>query len=143
MGTWGMKAFESDDAMDWVSALEESGDDSAVREALTTAADAPADEYLEAPDGQVALAAAEVVAAATGQPGDLPDEVVGWVATHASSVVGHVELARRAIERVMAATNSELRDLWSTEEGAAAADVAEWESHVADLRRRLSEKLAE
>ena len=143
MGTWGMKAFESDDSMDWVAELEQSSDGSAVRQALTAAAGTSAEECLEAPDGQIAIAAAEVVAAAaSGAADDLPEEVRAWLTANGASVAGDVELATRAVARVIATTNSELRDLWSVDDGADPADIAAWESHVADLQRRLAESTA-
>ena len=60
MGAWGAGPFENDDAMDWAIDLEESGDVGFVVEALRAA---ESDGYLDAPEGSVTIAAAEVVAA--------------------------------------------------------------------------------
>ena len=60
MGAWGAGPFENDDAMDWAIDLEESGDVGFVVEALRAA---EGDGYLDAPEGSVTMAAAEVVAA--------------------------------------------------------------------------------
>ena len=131
MGAWGLGAFENDDALDWVAELEEDESGDAVRRALDAAADAGG--YLEAPEGAEALAAAEVVAAAAGRPGEgLPEEVEAWVAAHGGAVAGEAERARRAVDRV-AAADSELRELWEEAEGSAGP----WHELLADLRRRL------
>jgi hypothetical protein len=72
MGAWGAGAFDNDDALDWLSELVDSPDFALGRAVL----DVTALEYLEAPEGSAALAAAEVVAAARGHPAALlPDEV--------------------------------------------------------------------
>jgi hypothetical protein len=62
MGAWGTEPFANDDAMDWIADLETAKDLRVVRAALDAV---PGDgaEYIEAPVGCVALAAAEVVAA--------------------------------------------------------------------------------
>ena len=57
MGAWGSGPFENDDACDWLDELADSGV-AALREALALA---DAADYLEAPDGSVVVAAAEVV----------------------------------------------------------------------------------
>ena len=138
MGTWGMAVFDNDDAMDWLAELEQSTDDTAVRAALETAAATGADAYLEAPEGQLALAAAEVVAAAAGTRGDpLPEEAETWIGAYGASAAPHTALAARAVHRVLASENSEVRELWSEEGGAEADDIAVWEEKVEDLRRRL------
>jgi hypothetical protein len=70
MGAWGFQAFENDDALDWLEELEVGGAE-VVRQGLN----AVADGYIEAPDGSVAVAAAEITAAAQGIPhGDLPED---------------------------------------------------------------------
>jgi hypothetical protein len=64
MGAWGIRAFENDDASDWLYDVEESNDLSIVAAALNV------DEsgYLEAPEACNALAAAEIVLALQGKP---------------------------------------------------------------------------
>jgi hypothetical protein len=54
MGAWGAGAFDNDDALDWLSELGDSPDFALGRAAL----DVTALEYLEAPEGSAALAAA-------------------------------------------------------------------------------------
>ena len=128
MGAWATSAFENDDALDWVSELE-GGTVDLVRASLAVTNS----DYLESPDGSVAIAAAEVIAAAVGNPApSLPASVTKWVDAHGSSVAGaDVVLALAALARVTA-ENSELADLW------AESDDHEWSQSVEDLRSRLS-----
>src|SRR5687767_2197197 len=99
MGTWGPDAFANDNAMDWIGELSDEG---TVREALRVA-DVPRDQYVEAPDGEIALAPAEVVAAALGRPlaPDMPDEVVAWIDVHGAGAADLRDQALAAIDRVM------------------------------------------
>lgn len=129
MGAWGDGPFENDDAGDWVYDLEKTTDASLLRSTLESGT---GDDYLEAPDGANAIAAAEVVAAAMGRPApSLPDEVTAWVAANAATVTPDVvDLARRAVDRVVA-DDSELRELWDE------AGSDEWLRLTADLRSRL------
>ncbi len=137
MGTWGMGAFDNDDAADWLLDLTEADDASAVAEALETAVDKSGDDYLEAPEGVLAIAAAELVAAAVGNAApDLPDEARPWLAQHGADVAELGPRALAAIRRTLA-PRSELRELWSPEEDADPDDVAEWERRVANLEARL------
>lgn len=78
MSAWGFLPFENDDALDWLDELEAGGAE-VVRGALTNTGDG----YLEAPDGSVAIAAAEITSASQGSPpGDLPESVASWVTAH-------------------------------------------------------------
>src|SRR4051794_2230831 len=89
MGAWGSGSFENDDACDWVADLEENGP-SAVREPLTTVADADEDEYLEAPDCSVAIAAAELIAASHDRAAtDFPEQAHAWVARNRKSLTAN------------------------------------------------------
>lgn len=127
MGAWGFQAFENDDALDWLIELE-AGGATAVREGLTVAGDG----YLEAPDGSVAVAAAEITAAAQGSPpGDLPEDVATWVSAHGAELTREdVHLALVAVERV-AGEESELAELWDD------ADEPEWKESLDNLSGRL------
>ncbi len=131
MGTWGAKSFENDDASNWIYELESATDLSLVQAALRAATGQ--EVYLEAPEAAVAVAAAEVVAALKGAPGeDLPDEVRDWARGHAS--LYSADLARQAVQALERVTTaSELRELW--EEG---TDPAEWREVIRQLRSRLS-----
>ena len=132
MGAWGAGPFENDDAADWVWDLEESSDDSVIASALGAVADLSADEYLEAPEATMGLAAAEVVAAAFGAPAPiLPEGVSNWIAgSHVVMSPNLLGEARTTVERV--STNSELKELWDE-----AGDQG-WLAHVFNLQARLA-----
>jgi hypothetical protein len=129
MGTWGEKSIENDAAADALAELE-AGGIAELRRILSNVADTAEDEYLDVDDGSAAIAAAEIVAAASGHGRDrVPKRLGAWLDANASLVgPADVTLARRAVERVLA-ENSELRGLWD-ERG---PDTA-WH---ADVRRLL------
>ena len=114
MGTWGTEPFDNDTAADWAGDFEEAAVDARpalIREALTAAADA--EDYLDADDAMVALAASAVVSAA--QPnGPQLDDNYGPDATAREGLVlddSLRALAVRAVTRVLGA-DSEWRELW-------------------------------
>ena len=79
MGAWGHDSFDNDDAGDWQCDLVDSSDMSAIAEALNGVTD-DAEDYIEAPECSMAIAAAEVVAALHGNPSaTLPDDAQAWV----------------------------------------------------------------
>lgn len=129
MGAWGTGPFENDAASDWVYDLEDADDLALALDALARVDTA---EYLDADDAAVAIAAAEVLAAAGGRPrGELPPEVSAWVTRTAVSIdAEHAEAASAAIRRVRGDA-SELAELW-----AEAGDPG-WERELDDLETRL------
>jgi hypothetical protein len=129
MGAWDAGPFENDTAMDWVADLERAGTE-AVRSALSVAADG----YVDAPEGEEAVAAAEVVASALGERGrNLPEDVRRWISAHGSELSREdVTLARGAMKRVVS-EDSELRELWVDD-----AEDEEWPKAMEDLQRRLA-----
>ncbi len=137
MGAWGSGPFENEDAQDWALDLKDAAEEgtSFVEDYLQRVAHWPADDYLEAPEGSIALAAAEVVAALKGKAaGELPAEVSQWLQGRPAPDAGLVKLATAAVARTM--TNSELADIWEDadpEEGQA------WKAHCTSLQRRLGE----
>lgn len=130
MGTWGAGPFDNDEASDWVYELEGADDLALVRDALEEAVEAHG--YLDGRDGAIAVAAAEVVAAAAGRPNSsLPEEVQAWLDTVSPTPTANdLDLARRAIER-LCGDKSELVELWTQ------AGRDGWDSHITDLRTRL------
>lgn len=120
MGAWGSGPFENDDALDAVGELVDGTfelDD--LREALES-------DYLEAPEGSVALALVEVALAALGRidPAAELDEVdIRLVATQFDDAA--YELILRAADRALDPTASELFELW---EEAGEDELAEWRS---------------
>lgn len=135
MGTWGTGVFENDDAADFLAGLYDAGPAeraATVREALRAAAEA--DAYLDVDEGQAAIAAAAVMAAArAGRPvtafgsggvieaADLPRPDADLLA-----------LAVRALDRVIAG-DSEWRELWQESPDQSAALGA-----VTDIRAALT-----
>lgn len=132
MGTWGWGAFDNDDALDWLDELKNSSDLSPLEEAIDHVLDS-GDDYLELPEAEVALAAAEVLASLLGNPGDeLPEWIEDWLVDRGDSLdPSLVDRAREAVARV--STDSELLELVEESE-----DSAEWKHRVVDLLARLS-----
>lgn len=131
MGAWGIKNFENDTAMDWVSEFNESPSLSFLEKTLNKAFN---DEYLEADDACEILATAEVLAAIKGKPGiDFPEEInSNSLAIPDTGIL--IPKAIKAIEKILTAGESELLELWN--EG---NETEEWENVLADLKLRLSE----
>ena len=145
MGGWGTGSFENEDAQGFLDRLHSLGIDD-LRRILACAADQ--DDYLEAPESGIAVAAAEVVAAlvvaakivATKEAPSpaAPREIMDWTSKNWTSKnqalvpSDLVDLARRAVERVR--TNSELKDLWLEAEG-----LNEWNAALRELTERLSD----
>lgn len=120
MGTTGVGPFSGDGPLDWVATLADS--DRPVEfldETLREVAEIQQGEYLEEWVAQNALAAAEIVAAAGGNPPEyLPTRARQWL--DANTPLQHHEqrqltdLARRATTRVV--EGSQLRVLWEDTE---------------------------
>lgn len=130
MGAWAHGSFDNDDAMDWVSELEAAEDFAPIRDALDAALED--EDYVEATEASMGLAAAEVVAALLGRPvAALPEEITGWIAGKKPPQASLVKKARRVVQRVLA--NSELKDLWEE-----SAEADPWRKGVENLLQRLS-----
>lgn len=103
MGTWAVDAFGNDDAADWACELEEAEDLRPIEKAIADVL-AVGDEYLEAPEGAVALAAIEVLARLIGKPGEknsyteAADKWVDNVSAKPTSVL--IDRAHAAIARI-------------------------------------------
>lgn len=122
--------FGNDDATDWVYDLEESSGPDVLKDAFKTI---NGNGYPESSDCCIALAAAEVVAAAKGNPSaDLPDDVRKWLEDQEelNSIKALVKPAIAAVNKV--STKSELRDTWEESDS-----WHEWLQVVEGLRRRL------
>ncbi|MEQ8171070.1 MAG: DUF4259 domain-containing protein [Candidatus Eremiobacterota bacterium] len=131
MGTWGVKTFENDGASDWLWELEESDDNSVLVAALN-----PEDmNYLEAPDGEIILAAAEIIQAIKNKSGDgLPENALNWINAHNTlDVSSLVTKAITMVDRVLS-DNSELRELWEENKD----DYPNWHAHITELRSKLN-----
>jgi hypothetical protein len=134
MGSWGVGVFENDAALDCVANIVDGGGLPAVEAMLGQVRDAGS-EYLEAPQAQCALAAAEIVAGLAGRPasnGKAPPDLAEWMAHEATTPAPDViALARLAAARV-ASEPSELLELWQE-----TADFPAWKATVDDLLAHL------
>jgi Domain of unknown function (DUF4259) len=131
MSATGPRNFENEDATDWVYDLTESNGTDLLSEAFAVVEKT---DFADAPDCCIALAAAEVVAAAKGKPsGDLPDEVRTWLEDQ-ERLDGFKKLDKRAskvAKKVQA--KSELRDQWEESD-----DWHNWQMAVEGLLKRLA-----
>jgi hypothetical protein len=134
MGAWGTGVFDNDTACDWADELEESDDLSVLEEALELVLSAGAD-YIEAPDAEQALAAADVIARLQGNAGDsgaYTEAVDAWVSGNKFKVPPVLaKKALAAIERILVEP-SELLELWSESE-----EFGAWMSGIENLRSRI------
>jgi hypothetical protein len=131
MGANGAKNFENDDASDWVYDLTESDGPELLTEAFATVEKL---DFADAPDCCIALAAAEVVAAAKGKPSsDLPDEIRTWLENqdHLDKFKKLDKRAAKVAKKVQA--KSELRDQWEESD-----DWHNWQMAVEGLLKRLA-----
>jgi len=134
MGAWDIDIFGNDTACDWAFGLEEVDDLSLIESSIQKALDAGT-EYLEAPDAEEALAAAETLARLKGRFGArnaYTEPVDKWVSEH--KIVppqGLVDSALKVIDRILTPP-SEILELW--EEG---EDFQKWKDHLDDLKKRL------
>lgn len=132
MGAWDIGPFDNDDAADWLYELEGSAGISALAEAINAVADI-GDEYLEAPECAIALAAAEIVAALTGRPAaKMPDNVAAWIHVQRAFDASSLKpIARSVVQRIR--DNSELKELWDESD-----DAPAWYATLDDVSVRLS-----
>lgn len=132
MGAWGHGNFENDDALDWLQEFENGGA-AAVAAALDRVTSLNEGDYLEAPEASMALAAAEIVAAArSGDSSSLPADVRPMLTRHQQSLssTALLDSARRAVTRIL--QQSELKDLWED-----SPDRQMWQDGVQNLLPRL------
>jgi hypothetical protein len=137
MGAWGEGAFDNDSAADWSGNFENADLETGLRlitDALSAAAQADAAAYLDAGDGALAVAAAELVASINGQPIDEPPYNAAarqWIGrVHPSSEQSLTSLARQAVARVTD-QSSELPELWDD------TSTSSWRSAMGGLRDKL------
>jgi len=130
-GAWGSGSFENDDALEWVADCVRTSGGSSVATALTRVADA---RYMEAPEASVAVAAAEVVAAARGKASPkLPPDLWAWLQKQPKAEIAELApSALKAMERVARGPSSELATLWKQSESHFA-----WQQGMQDLLARL------
>lgn len=130
MSAWGPGPLENDDAADLLADLKDTPDLAVLEVALTVAVDA--DEYVEAPEGSKAVAAACVVAILRGGViGGVTAEDVDGVDIDAQAASGLTQIAVASLDSV-SSEDSELREQWE-EVGA-----GEWLGTIAELRKSLT-----
>jgi len=126
----GPGSFENDDALEWVDDLEDSFGITMLQEAFTRV---EKNKYPDSVDCCVALAAAEVVAAAKGKPSpDLPAGVRSWLEEEedADSIKSLDKAAIKVVNKIR--NNSELKESWQDTD-----DWQEWQRVLNKLEERL------
>jgi hypothetical protein len=131
-GAWGYGSFENDDALDWVLELERASGPQFLQTTLQHVDTGT--KYVEAPTCAIALAAAEVIAAAIGRPPKaLPSEVAAWIKRVRPTMSPMLlAAARAAVQKCRGPKNSELRELWQESK-----DEKAWLDDTASLLARL------
>lgn len=129
-GAWGPGNFDNDDALDWAGQCAASKGAGVVAATLQSALQAG---EIEAPDGAMAVAAAEVVAAAKGKPGKaLPRVLRDWLERQSKADIARLApIARKAIVRVKDPKLSEMAQLWHE------SSDKQWLNMMAELEIRL------
>ena len=118
MGAWGSGPFENDDALDAIDALVDGSFE------LDDLRGALASDYLEAPEGSVALSLVEVALSTLGRidpPAELDEVDIRLLATQLDDAA--YELILLTAERAVQPDGSELYELWSD---AGDEELAEW-----------------
>jgi hypothetical protein len=136
MGAWGYRAFDNDQACDWLCDLKEVDDLSLIEAALAAVEKTNGDNEVDQDLACNALGACEVLARLSGRPGynDASTRSIDeWVGAHPlKPPPALLKRAVTAIDRILG-DNSELRELW--DEGGKEAE--QWYAAVTDLRSRL------
>jgi hypothetical protein len=134
MGAWGKGTFENDTACDFAATVADGNGLVALEQALDRVL-ASETNYLEAPDAEEGLAAADIVARLNGNPGaqtSYTATIDAWVERSKSTPSEVlIEKARRSIARILTEP-SELLELWKD-----SADFEVWKRSVEEVSRRL------
>jgi len=130
MSVWGSGIFENDDALDWIYDLADSGTLSRVVSALDVILKNKEND-LDISDCRIALAAAEIVAAMSGDPSlDLPEEAEEWIG---EKVLENEKIRAKAEMAVKLIQNrSELKSSWEK-----SPNYPVWQATLIDLQKRL------
>lgn len=129
-GAWGVGSFDNDDALDWSQLCIESKGHAVIASTLQAALQPGT---IEAPEGAMAIAAAEAIAASKGRPNKaLPKELAHWLSRQPRREMAKlVPAARKALVRVKDSQDSELRQLWAESKN------RQWIKAIAELDARL------
>ena len=130
MSVWGTGIFENDDALDWVYDLADSGTMARVISALDVIFKNK-DDDLELADCRIGLAAAEIIAAMTGDPSpEMPEEAEEWIG---EKILENERLREKAQQVVhVIQKKSALRNKWEK-----SANYPQWQAALDDLQKRL------
>lgn len=123
MGAWGTGAFDNDVAADWADGLVRARGWKRVHRALLRVDTDP----------EVALAAAEVVAAGLGRPCDGPPDGLARFLQRAGRPDAPLQEGALAAVDLASAEGGELRERWSESEAG-----PDWVEELSNLRRRLA-----
>lgn len=130
MGTWGTGSFENDGASDWVYELEGSSGFAFLEETLDAGLSS---DYLDAPDAENAIAAAETVACLLGRAGPSPTESLKkWVAAQSQAPTDPLRSKALAVVQRVQTAPSELLELWEESD-----DLEGWRAELSALSSRL------
>jgi hypothetical protein len=133
MTFWDTGSFEHEDALMWVSELEETEDFQILAEAFETVLDQDGETPDEI-DCVIAICAAEVVAGLLGSPADeLPVEVLVWLEDKHEPAEELIQMARSSLKVVL--RDSSLKQLWRERDA-----FPEWMDTIQDLTSRLEEE---
>lgn len=135
MGTWGIRPFDNDDAGDLFYELKEEGADhlAILREAVTTLDP----DYVEADQGQRAVAAAALILFFAGGPGShLSEYELPWASANpVPDAASLLAPALAALDRVIAGSEqSELHALWAEQP----SGLEDWSGVTGALRADLA-----
>jgi hypothetical protein len=134
VGAWGPGVFENDIACDFGVSVAEGGGLPALTQALDRVLSSEGD-YLEAPDAEEGLAAAEIVTRLKGSAWKetaYTASINAWIGGAQIPVSDElVEKAKRLIARILS-ESSELLELWT-----ASDDFEGWKRSTEEMARRL------
>jgi hypothetical protein len=134
MGAWNTDPFGNDTACDWIYELAEAKDLSFVESTLQKVHE-KGSEYLEAPDAEEAIAAADTLARLKGKfyvNNSYTESLDKWVAKNPRQPSAELlDSAIRALDRILAEP-SELLELWQESE-----EFEAWKKQMEDLKNRL------
>jgi len=131
MGAWSHEPFGNDTAGDWAYELVETNNLTLI-EAVLEKAIKESEEYLEAPDGEEAIAAVEVLAKIKGkgtQSDSYTEEVDTWVEKHNLKPSEELCLKAQKFLELVCSDKSELAELWEGQD--------EWKAAIDKLRLAL------
>ena len=134
MGAWGTDAFDNDTACDYAGEIAGTRNLTKLEATVDRVLQA-GESYLEAPEAEEALAAADIIARLNGNFGvrnAYTKTIDAWVAqANLTPGAALLEKARRAVTRIITEP-SELLDLWNESD-----EAAKWKLSVEALRTRL------